>query len=258
MTPPNDPTPPAQDAAAQSDAEGSFDREDDTSYDPAGFVFRALAFCVDLAILTVVVQLGIALNPTGFGRAYGVLYRESTGIMATAIGSGDAYAVVFGGVLLLWIGIALVFGLLYHTAFDCSPLSGSPGKFLLGTFVARSTGERCSIQYALVRNFLKVLSALPLGFGFALALVSKRQQTLHDVLTDTMVWKPSHLPLRRLGVNAGLGALFCVLIFSLLSLPHPVPHSLKTEKLNTQPAAQITPVAATVAKKKSLDRLMGF
>lgn len=86
----------------------------------------------------------------------------------------------------LWFAVLvlLVIGLGLGPA---SPLRASPGKRLFGLMVLREDGSRVGPVRALGRTLLMVLSALPLGFGYLMAFWTKRKQTLHDSIADTVV-----------------------------------------------------------------------
>lgn len=119
---------------------------------------------------------------------------------------------------LQWVSYGAI-GLLYHVAFEISPLSGSPGKLIFNSFVGRSTGERLTFTYSVIRNFLKFLSVGLCGLGVVHACISKRGQMLHDLLTDAVVWRPEHVSrngMQKLGASTVL-----LTIVGLVLLPLP-------------------------------------
>lgn len=61
------------------------------------------------------------------------------------------------------------------------------GKRVVGAMVVSETGEPLTFKQALLRNLLKILSALPLFMGFLMAAFSAKRQALHDKFAKTYV-----------------------------------------------------------------------
>ena len=85
--------------------------------------------------------------------------------------------------------LKLTIHLLYWPLFESSPWLATPGKRLCRLKVVDMAGNRISFGRAFLRNIAKVLSFLPLGFGFLLACLTIRSQTLHDKIAGTVVLK---------------------------------------------------------------------
>ena len=49
------------------------------------------------------------------------------------------------------------------------------------------SGQRVTFSRATARLFGKIVSYLPLGFGFVMPIFSKRKQALHDMMAGTLV-----------------------------------------------------------------------
>ena len=79
-----------------------------------------------------------------------------------------------------WPGVLF---LLYFAAFEASPLQATPGKRLMGIYVAGRDGHRLPLWRSILRNILKCLFILPpLFLGFILIWFTPRRQALHDLL----------------------------------------------------------------------------
>ena len=85
--------------------------------------------------------------------------------------------------------LKLAIHLLYWPVFESSAWLATPGKRLCRLKVVDMEGNRISFGRAFLRNVAKVLSFLPLGFGFLLACLTIRSQTLHDKIARTVVLK---------------------------------------------------------------------
>jgi uncharacterized RDD family membrane protein YckC len=143
--------------------------------DYAGFVTRAIAFAIDVALIdlaaafvAVVVGLGMsALDPP-----------DVVVTIMIAIG-GLAYLAWFVG---------------YFATF-WSTTGQTPGARVMGVrVVCASGGEPVRLRAAVVRLAGMVLAAIPLFAGFLLILVDDRRRGLQDRLARTVVVYASDAP----------------------------------------------------------------
>jgi uncharacterized RDD family membrane protein YckC len=134
---------------------------------------QLLAWCVDLAILCACAAAHVALAWAVLGRSLPSATADST------------IDLLRGGPLpLLWLGLFALLALAYSWTF--AALGGrTPGLALAGLRIASSRGGAPTPREALARAALSVGSAGLGLFGFALALVDPRGQTLHDKLAGT-------------------------------------------------------------------------
>jgi uncharacterized RDD family membrane protein YckC len=135
----------------------------------AGFWQRAVAYVIDSAILSVV---------------YAVTFFVSAlflGLSGAGVGAGGMFLSI-----LLFLG-SLMVSALYHPLFECTDYQGSPGKYALSIKVTDMNGEKIDFLRAFGRNLAKLLSALPLYFGFLMASFTDRKQALHDMMADCLV-----------------------------------------------------------------------
>ncbi len=83
--------------------------------------------------------------------------------------------------------IGLLSFIMYSPVFHSSILQATPGKALLGLKVVSSNGEAITYKYAFLRELAKFVTATTLGVGYLMILFTKRKQTLHDYLLETVV-----------------------------------------------------------------------
>jgi uncharacterized RDD family membrane protein YckC len=147
----------------------------ETSDDYAGFVTRAIAFAIDVAVIdlaaafvAVVVGLGISALDV----------PQTVKTVAVAVG-GVAYLAWFVG---------------YFATF-WSTTGQSPGARVMGIrVVCARSDEPVSLRAAIVRLGGMVLAAIPLCAGFLLILVDDRRRGLQDRLARTVVRYASDTP----------------------------------------------------------------
>lgn len=82
---------------------------------------------------------------------------------------------------------------LYHALFESSCWQGTPGKKMLGIYVADMRGSRISFGRATIRFFAKLFSAFILYIGFVMALFTQHKQALHDIVAGTLVLRAREL-----------------------------------------------------------------
>lgn len=81
----------------------------------------------------------------------------------------------------------LVAWFFYAPVLEASELRATFGKHLMGIQVADLSGRRISLKASAIRNLLKLVSSAIVFIGFFFALFTKKKQTLHDMLADTLV-----------------------------------------------------------------------
>ena len=138
-----------------------------------GFWRRAWAGTIDVALEAsgaLVVTVAIDFAFSRIGRMLG--YEPWIPKVAT----GMAY------ILVLTIGAWL-----YCAFMESSPRRATIGKRIMGLQVVTADGERVSFGQATVRHFMKFLSLFSAGFGFVMAVWTKRRQALHDMPCDCLV-----------------------------------------------------------------------
>ena len=138
------------------------------SEDYAGFVTRAIAFAVDVALVdlaAVIVAIVVGLGVSAFNVSDVVL------TITIAVG-GLAYLAWFMG----------------YFAMFWSTTGQTPGARLMGVrVVCAGGGEPVRLRAAIVRLVGMALAALPLFAGFLLILVDDRRRGLQDRLARTVV-----------------------------------------------------------------------
>lgn len=80
------------------------------------------------------------------------------------------------------------FGLFYtYNIFMDSYHQATLGKMILRLKIVKADGQNPDLKSSFYRNFGKIISALPLFYGFLRILVPHRQQTVHDELGKCFV-----------------------------------------------------------------------
>jgi len=100
-------------------------------------------------------------------------------------------ALAWGGAIAEGIYLILNFIIFwfYFVYFESGKRSATPGKRKLGLIVTTDTGGPISAQQALIRNFIRVIDFLPMGFllGLVASLSNKNFQRLGDLAAGTVV-----------------------------------------------------------------------
>lgn len=127
---------------------------------PAGPLPRLLAWLMDLLLRSIISILIIVI----------LSYLGKMGI-------GIAMIIIF---LLEWF---------YPVYFELRQQGQTPGKKMLGLYVAQTDASPVTPAASIVRNLLRVVDFLPLfyGFGFASMMLNGRFQRLGDLAANTVV-----------------------------------------------------------------------
>ncbi len=87
-------------------------------------------------------------------------------------------------VIIDWL--VLVFYFTYGTIMEYK-LQATLGKMLLKLKVVRTNGQRPDLATSFYRNFGKIISTLPLGWGFIRLLTPSYRQGIHDEIARCYV-----------------------------------------------------------------------
>ena len=77
--------------------------------------------------------------------------------------------------------------ILYCSILESSKLRSTLGKYFFRFIVTDLKENKISFIRAFTRNLLKLLSFVTLGFGFFLIDLTKKKQSLHDLMIKTLV-----------------------------------------------------------------------
>ncbi len=136
--------------------------------DYAGFVTRAIAFAIDVALI----DLGAASVAIVVGLGLSALDVPSA-VVTVAIAVG---------------GVAFIAWFVGYFATFWSTTGQTPGARVMGVRVAcAGTGGPVRLRAAVVRLAGMVLAAIPLCAGFLLILIDDRRRGLQDRLARTVV-----------------------------------------------------------------------
>ena len=88
-----------------------------------------------------------------------------------------------------WVATTFEFLLdfIYATAFLCSSARGTLGMQVMDLHVTDLKGDRISFARATGRYFATLLSILTFGIGYLIQPFTRRRQTLHDLVSGTVV-----------------------------------------------------------------------
>ena len=79
--------------------------------------------------------------------------------------------------------------LIYGSIAEASASQATIGKKLLNIKVTDLEGSRVSFGISLVRNFSKILSVIPVFFGYLYSFLNKKNQCWHDIAANALVIK---------------------------------------------------------------------
>jgi uncharacterized RDD family membrane protein YckC len=99
----------------------------------------------------------------------------------------DKTARISMGILLLPLIPVLKF--IYGSIAEASASQGTVGKRLLNIKVTDMGGRRIDLSVSFTRNGAKIISVLPLFFGYLYSFLNKKQQCWHDIAANTLVVK---------------------------------------------------------------------
>jgi uncharacterized RDD family membrane protein YckC len=121
--------------------------------------------------------IGLVVDLALVGGAAGIVQRLAAAILPDFIGA------VAGALALL----VLTWG--YHVYFEVLHQGRPPGKRVAGIRVVDDRGLPLSVEQSFVRNVVRVLDALPLGYavGAVTALLDPQRRRLGDLVASTLV-----------------------------------------------------------------------
>ncbi|MBC6112328.1 RDD family protein [Pedobacter fastidiosus] len=79
--------------------------------------------------------------------------------------------------------------LIYGTFAEASIKQATIGKRLINIKVSDLEGSRISFGTSAIRNFSKILSVIPVFFGYLYSFLNKKHQCWHDIAANTLVIK---------------------------------------------------------------------
>lgn len=142
----------------------------------AGFWKRVAAYFIDSLIVGIV------------GGVVAMVIGMVLGIGMAGVGGGsDAMGAGFIAIQLLTNLVSIGLAAAYYAGFHASSGKATLGKMAVGIKVVRSNGERITIARGIGRYFAAMLSGLILCIGYLMAAFTERKQSLHDMISDTLV-----------------------------------------------------------------------
>jgi uncharacterized RDD family membrane protein YckC len=189
----------------------------------AGFISRAIAFVLDIVVMSVAVLAAVALLQAllGFFTLYGVIGQR-------VVQSSPFRDIVVVVTALIGVGVAIGYPVFFWVL-----LGQTPGKLLMGVRIARTNGQPLTIGRALLRYLGYWLSAIPLGLGFFWVLVDDQRQCWHDKLADTFVVYDTRSPIPLSSTSSPSGS-------------HPGSTAARPQMPQRSRASQMPPVSPSV------------
>lgn len=154
-----------------------------TLEDVAGFWKRVGAWVVDYLILLVPITI-IAVSMGATAAFEHFMAQLQSGVETTVAATEYTRAV---RPATMW---ALLVGYAYYALFECSRWQGTPGKLALGLRVTDLDGKRLSVGRSLLRNVVRLLSAITVLIPFVCYVAvawTARKQGIHDLVAKTLV-----------------------------------------------------------------------
>jgi uncharacterized RDD family membrane protein YckC len=140
----------------------------------AGFWTRIGAFIIDCVVIAVFIAVYNLVTTIFSGQilALGPSPRTESGYYATSF-----------VILLIQMGLVVV----YYAGFESSAWQATPGKLAAGIRVTKVDGERVSFLQAVARHIASGFSWILFSIGYLIQPFTQRRQTLHDLITGTVV-----------------------------------------------------------------------
>ncbi|MDX9690176.1 MAG: RDD family protein [Proteobacteria bacterium] len=146
--------------------------EEDSVWEYAGFLWRALSRTIDLVIL-------LALNALLVWATYHIL-RESQFLPPVSLRA------IFGTIALVSIQFLIVLWL-YTGCLESSAWQGTLGMKLCGLIVVDEQGRPITFGRSSCRFFLGAFAQEPGTLNAALVVLTKQKQDLEDMVSETLV-----------------------------------------------------------------------
>lgn len=140
----------------------------------AGFWVRAVAFGIDMAVVSV--GATVLLTPV----AVAVQASAADAVALRQTEAGFEALATFAVLILQW---------LYFAVLESSSAQATVGKRLLGLRVVDARGRRLSFQRAHFRYLARIPSAALAGLGYLMVGIARSKRGLHDRLAGTQVWR---------------------------------------------------------------------
>jgi uncharacterized RDD family membrane protein YckC/Tfp pilus assembly major pilin PilA len=157
----------------------------------AGFWRRALAYLIDSVLMVVIYLCMVA--------------------MLRIIGPGKQ---AFGLISLLYMVIAW----LYNAGLESSATQATLGKSALGIKVTDLNGSRIGFGRATGRYFAHIITGLTLGVGYATVVFTRKRQSVHDMIAETLVVQRDFSPEQIAAAGPAPRVPVLVSVFSVVAM----------------------------------------
>lgn len=171
------PTNPPIEPATMIEKEPVDSKETDlftATFQPAGFIRRAIAFTIDFFIIELLYLFLIGMGVWGMQ-----LSRGGSGELFSSDSVVGSLAVPF---IAVWFFLFIGYFTFFHT-YD----GQTPAKMIIRIKVVTEEGALLSLPRALARSFGYFISGFFFGFGFLISIFEKKKRALHDLLVRSYV-----------------------------------------------------------------------
>jgi uncharacterized RDD family membrane protein YckC len=146
---------------------------------------RFIAFLIDIILIwivqTIIVSILGAVGIAGLASSSTEIENMEAGqtaaLMAYMMGAGLTIQLIF-----------FVVQVAYFTIMESSDSQATLGKRAMNLIVADESGNRLSIQQALIRNISRIVSGIICLIGYFMAFFTEKKQALHDIIAKTNVY----------------------------------------------------------------------
>jgi uncharacterized RDD family membrane protein YckC len=142
----------------------------------AGFWRRLAAVCIDHLLY------GATIAVLGFALMLPALLLGFMSMFSTA--SMTIFTIALWS---LALSLLVSSHWLYYAGFEASSLQATPGKLALGLRVCDEQYQRLTLRLSTIRYASHFLSALLFYFGYLISFFTSKRQTLHDLISDSLV-----------------------------------------------------------------------
>lgn len=127
------------------------------------------------------------LGSRAFAYLLDLIFR-ALGMIAFGI-VGSWIGALYGNRIIIIIPIIFIWFIGYPVFFEIVYNGKTPGKKIVGLRVLKSDGSRLSILDSIIRNIMRIVDSLPMGYfiGMLVILFEKHKRRVGDILANTIV-----------------------------------------------------------------------
>lgn len=170
------------------EVEHNQDVVDPAKVEYADFWNRSFAFLIDI----ILISIALSILQTFFGTARDLLLLgkiQPPGAFNVPMDPFLPQPPLLVFMNFLFLAVEIIIAWLYWAIMESSSWQATIGKDVLGIRITDLDGKRITFARASARFFTKIISALPLFYGFIMVGFAPKKQALHDRITGCLVVK---------------------------------------------------------------------